>query len=172
MFFFALKDTQKAEILTEPYILSPTQFFDMKKLFAKLGMPSLMTVALVLGGLFFSSSSAQAQTLTGSQQPNTGIKTTATWKNSSAATQVLTAEIQYLDGLLQGPNGTLESKMKYEIYLSVRTNIENGLEVPKAALAGFYQHAPGQMEDDQVTPGMSAAAWTSIYNSMIDLLTL
>jgi hypothetical protein len=144
----------------------------MKKLFAKLGMNSLLTVALVLGGLFFSANSAQAQTLTGAQQTTSGIKTTATWKNSNDALAVLNGEIQYLDQILTTPSATLTEKFKFEIYTEIRTNLESGLEVPKAALAGFYQHAPGSMEDTQVTPGMPQAAWTSIYNDMIGLLTL
>jgi catalase (peroxidase I) len=143
----------------------------MKKLFAKLGMNSLLTVALVLGGLFFSANSAQAQTLTGAQQTTSGIKTTATWKNSNDALQALQDELTYIETSLNN-SPTNELKAKFYIYTDIKGNLESGMEVPNAALAGFYQHAPGSMEDTQVTPGMPQAAWTSVYNDMIGLLTL
>jgi hypothetical protein len=143
----------------------------MKKMFAKLGMPSLLTLAFLLFGMFFGSN-LQAQALTAAA-PNTGnIKVLANWKTSTNALQALASEIASLDAILSSTGGTPALKMKYTIYVETKSLLEGGLEVPVAATTAFYHYAPGAGTDAAVDSPLNQSEWNSIYSSLISLLSV
>ena len=140
-------------------------------MFAKLGMPSLLTLAFLVFGMFFGSN-LQAQALTVAA-PNTGnIKILANWKASTAALQALAAEIASLDVILSSTGGTPALKMKYTIYAETKALLEGGLEVPVAATTAFYHYAPGAGTDAAVDSPLNQSEWNLIYSNLINLLTV
>lgn len=140
-------------------------------MFAKLGMPSLLTLAFLLFGMFFGSN-LQAQALT-AVAPNSGnIKILANWKTSSDALQALAAEIASLDAILSSTGGTPALKMKYSIYEEAKSLLEGGLSVPVAATTAFYQYAPAPGTDGAVGSALNQSEWNLIYNNLISLLSV
>src|SRR5690348_2769492 len=109
----------------------------MKKMFAKLGMPSLLSLAFLLGGLLFGATSVSAQTTATPQ--NTGpIKTLGAWKNSSDAKDALLQQIDALNLTLNnGASNPNMLKVKLTIYQDIVVSLEEGVPVPDAALANF-----------------------------------
>ncbi len=150
----------------------------MKKMFAKLGMPSLLSLAFLLGGLFFGANSAQAQTLTGPAGVSASpIKTTAPWKDVASAKVALNAEISYLDNALsnnQAGNASA-AKIKMVIYQDIVKDLEIGVEVPVAAYNNYYRYSPTgpdnqSVDANPVLPGVSNNDWNTIYNDMLGVL--
>jgi hypothetical protein len=151
---------------------SQLQFINMKKMFAKLGMPSLLTLAFLLSGMFFGAN-LQAQALTAASLNSGGIKVAATWKNSSEALQILDAEIASLDQTLSANGGPSSLKMKLTIYKEIKSLLESGLSVQVAAATAFYHYAPNGASDRAAAyPSINQGDWSVIYNNMISLLTL
>lgn len=150
----------------------------MKKMFAKLGMPSLLSLAFLLGGLFFGTNSAQAQTLTGQAGASTSpIKTSAPWKAVGAAKDALNAEITYISQTLSNsaPSNGTALKMKMTIYIGIVKDLEVGVEVPVAGYNNFYRYSPTGPNNQSVdanptVPGMSTNDWNNIYSDMLGVL--
>lgn len=156
-------------------LFSQIQFFNMKKMFAKIGMPSILSLVFLLGGLFFGANTAQAQQLT--DAPTTSViklPNGLSWKSKSDAVNALQTEINNIAQELNGGNASdpLYLKMQATVYYGTRTMLENGNDVPTSALNGFYAVAPSQgLDSSQNTPGMSQNDWSAIYNDLIYLLT-
>ena len=148
----------------------------MKKMFAKLGMPSLLSLAFLLGGLFFGANSAQAQqTLTGTPGTSNLIKTNGTWKNVAEALAALNSEITNIDQTLatSNPANVVQLKMKMTVYAGIVEDLEIGSEVPLAAYTNYHELAPAANVDaNPPTPGMTSGDWINLYNDMLELLTL
>ena len=148
----------------------------MKKMFAKLGMPSLLSLAFLLGGLFFGANSAQAQSLVGTAG-NSPIKTTAPWKSVAAAKVALNNEIAYIDQTLatSTPSNGAALKMQMTIYTAIVKDLEIGVEVPVAAYNNFYHFSPTGPQNQSVDgnpaiPGITNGDWTNIYSNMLGVL--
>ncbi len=148
----------------------------MKKMFAKLGMPSLLSMAFLLGGLFFGANSAQAQqTLTGAPGSSNLIKISGSWKSVNDALAALNSEITYIDQTLasSAPSNGLQLKMKMTVYAEIVKDLEVGAEVPVAAYDNYYEYAPAAGVDSRpATPGLNNGDWINLYNDMLELLTL
>lgn len=147
----------------------------MKKMFAKLGMPSLLSLAFLLGGLFFGANSAQAQTLTG-PATSSPFKVNATWKDVGTALSALNTEITYLNQTLDiGTPNAPQLKMKLTIYTGIAKDLEIGEEVPVAGYNNYYRYSPTgpqnqSVDANPVIPGLTASDWTIIYNDMLGVL--
>ena len=147
----------------------------MKKMFAKLGMPSLLSLAFLLGGLFFGANSAQAQqTLTGTPGTSNLIKTTGTWKTVTEALAALNSEITNIGQTLatSAPSNGAQLKMKMTVYAEIVSDLEVGAEVPVAAYDNYHEVAPAAGVDSRpATPGLNNGDWINLYNDMLELLT-
>lgn len=143
-------------------------------MFAKLGMPSILSLVFLLGGLLFSANSVSAQATLNSGQAPSPIKTNATWKSSTAAKDALQAEIDGYTQLIDSsnPGNLLQIKMKILVYEAVVANLETGVDVANAAFAGYYKYAPGAHVDNQAVFGMSNNDWSTLYVDMVTALTL
>lgn len=143
----------------------------MKKVFAKLGMPSALAMVFLFGGLFLGSNSAAAQGTIASGQATSPIKTTGTWATPSEAINVLTLEINALMPVLDA-NPTPALKMEIYVYETILGMIEGGLPVPNAAYNAFYSISPtAGVDGNPSVSGISTNDWNTIYNNMLDLLT-
>ncbi|MBU6341324.1 MAG: hypothetical protein KGS48_07520 [Bacteroidetes bacterium] len=155
--------------------LSQFQFFNMKKMFAKIGMPSILSLVFLLGGLFFSSNTAQAQKLVDPAGTSViKLPNGLTWKSKGAAVTALQTEINNIAQELNSGSASnpLYLKMQATVYLGTSERLDNGMDVPTAALNGFYAVAPAQgLDSSHNTPGMSQSDWNAIYNDLIALLS-
>lgn len=144
----------------------------MKKLFATMGLPAVMTVVFLLGGLFFGAVDAQAQTVTGSQ-PTSPIKAAVTWKTPQEVVPILQQELDFLSQQMANPGYEIKYKYQFMIYEGIIIRIEAGMPVANAAYYSFYEFAPSnEGVNSQSTPGITPAGWQAMYNDMISLLTL
>lgn len=147
----------------------------MKKMFAKLEMPSILSLVFLLGGLLFSVNNVSAQN-TQSQTSGTvfKIKTTGTWKSTNVAISALQQEINALGQLMNtNPGNISEVKMRFIIYSEILSQIEGGKEISAAAYDTYYKYAPASGVDGHpATPGISQAAWSAIYTDMVNLLLI
>lgn len=149
----------------------------MKKLFIKLGMPGLLSMLFLLGGLLLGANTASAQSskLT-NPDPLSPIKIGANlqWLSSGDVIDALQAQIVGFENLLEtsSPGNTLQIKMKLLVFEGIIASIESGLDVPSAAFHNYYEYAPAPFKDYQQIFGMSNNDWTELYNDMIALLTI
>ncbi|MEI6411398.1 MAG: hypothetical protein WCR52_18560 [Bacteroidota bacterium] len=147
----------------------------MKKMFAKIGMPSILSLVFLLGGLFFSANTAQAQQLTDAPASSViKLPNGLTWKSQSNAVNALQAEVNSIAQELNSGNANnpLYLKMQATVYSGTITRLESGSDVPTSALNGFYAVAPAQgLDSSHNTPGMSQNDWNAIYNDLITLLS-
>jgi hypothetical protein len=144
----------------------------MKKLFVKFGVTSLLPVLFLLAGLFFCTTSATAQTVTGSQQTG-GFKTNKQWLSVDLAKQALQSSLDAKNGSLgAGTAGNaVKVKVQVSMYNAVMTALQNNASVPDAAFQGYNQFAPGPGVDVQPVPGITGSDWSAMYNELIGLLT-
>ena len=166
----AIQHNTRKEFYSFIVTFSQLQFINMKKMFAKLGMPSLLTLAFLLCGMFFGSS-LQAQTLTvAPTNNNTGIKVNANWKTSGQASTALEAAIAQLDQTLSSGLGTPATKMTFAVYSEVKSLLESGLSVPEATITGYNKFAPGGADRGNDS-GLSQGEWTNIYNGLLSVVS-
>jgi hypothetical protein len=144
----------------------------MKKMFAKLGMPSLLSVAFLLGGLFFGATSAQAQTTTAGA-PTPLIKTTGTWKSVPAAIATLNVQIAQIGQVLANstPSNGTQLKVTMTIYKEIVIDLEQGIDTEKAAFTNYHEFAPGTGPVAHEAYPLSNGDWSNIFNEMVSQLT-
>jgi hypothetical protein len=169
------KQTPSIKEILYRMLFSQLQFFNMKKMFAKIGMPSILSLVFLLGGLFFSANTAQAQQLTDAPASSViKLPNGLSWKSKGDAVNALQTEITSIAQELNGGGATnpIYLKMQATVYSGTLTLLENGTDVPTAALNGFYAVAPSQgLDSSHNTPGMSQNDWNAIYNDLIILLS-
>jgi hypothetical protein len=165
----AFQHNTRKEFYSFIVTFSQLQFINMKKMFAKLGMPSLLTLAFLLCGMFFGSS-LQAQTLTVASTNTGGIKVNANWKTSGQASTAFEAAIAQLDQTLSSGLGTPSTKMTLAVYTEVKALLESGLSVPEAAITGYNKFAPGGADRGNDS-GLSQGEWTNIYNGLLSVVS-
>ena len=132
-------------------------------------MPSLLTLAFLLCGMFFGSS-LQAQSLTAATINTGGIKVNANWKTSGQASTALEAAIAQLDQTLSSGLGTPSTKMTFAVYSEVKSLLESGLSVPEATITGYNKFAPGGADRGNDS-GLSQGEWTNIYNGLLSVVS-
>jgi hypothetical protein len=143
----------------------------MKKLFIKPGSTLLLSVVFLLSGLFFCTTSADAQTVNGTQQ-TVGIKTNKQWLTENQATTALQTALTDLTNLINaGPSNPTKVKAQIYVYNEILARLSNGASTPDASTQGYYHYAPNAGSDTSAFQGLTGSDWSGIYNDMITLLT-
>jgi hypothetical protein len=143
----------------------------MKKMFVKPGMTLLLPVLFLFVGLFFCTTSAEAQTVGGTQQ-TTGIKTTKQWLTVDQATLALqTALTDLTNSMNAGPTSPAKFKAQIYVYNEILARLSNGASVPDATTQGYYHYAPNAGAENAPFPGLTGTDWSGIYNDMVSMLT-
>jgi len=142
-------------------------------MFAKLAIPSILSLVFMLSGLFFGANSASAQTLSSQPVVAQQIKINGAWKSVGDAAAALQQEINTLDQILanSNPSNVEELKMRLTIYSEILVAIQDGTPIPVAAYNAFYKYKPiNGVDVIPPTPGIPQFTWNAIYADMINLL--
>lgn len=148
----------------------------MKKVFANWKMS--LTALLLMGSLMLVSNGAQAQGNTLSSNPGTAddVKGAGTWAIEADALLLLEIELQgpITQALEQLPNGSGQFyvwKYKATLYEAVHASIQQGIPVSKAVRAN-YDRMAGAPHMEPVISVLSQSEWQTIFNELVDLLTI
>lgn len=147
----------------------------MKKVFTNWKMS--LSALLLVSGLMFVSSSAQAQGAISSTAigANADVKGAGTWVLEADALALIEAELQgpiaqALAVLPPGGQQYLFWKGKAELYEAVYASIVSGISPSKSVRVNFDQMA-GASHLEPVISYLSQNEWQTIFNELIDLLT-
>lgn len=147
----------------------------MKKVFANWKMS--LSALLLVGGMMLVSNSVQAQGgISATAIGNSDVKGAGTWVLESSALQLLQAELEgpINTALEQLPsNSSMFTIWKYKglLYEQVYNSIQQGVPVSKAVRVNYEQLSGASHIEPVLTP-LSPAEWQTIFNELVDLLTV
>jgi hypothetical protein len=137
--------------------------------FPKFGFSVALRLMILCCGMLFGAASVQAQSTL-----DIPPFQSATWLSGVDATTALTAEIDGIDQTLaySQPSNTHQLKMKHTLYSGILSSIQDGMPVNGAAQLNYYKLAPSTSTDVAPDPDMNANDWQTLFNDMVNLLTI
>lgn len=145
----------------------------MNKFFAKLGMPSVLAVLFLLGGMLLGSD-VQAQTIKQAAGPGiikAGVSANFSWVTPNVAISRLNAEVAVMQAQIDAGNTSTVLQTKAKLYEAIVYSLEKGWDTGVSVNSNYGEAAQiNDMGQKTLTPGVSNSDWASIYQGLVDLL--